>query len=543
MYMKKALLISFSLILMTALQAQQRRSVLHLSQSFYVSGEVIWFQLFTPDYIETANKVFEVSVFKSNGEKVYQYFVKGEKNGGISGYLTVGLDWPSDMYVFMVSGRTIEQEQIDLVQHIVPIYQDGVDIEKLSSEVDVILAGEQEQLISSSSIGITIDQASYKTGENIQINISSPGSSGEQVSLSILDQALGGTQVLNRPSWRLGKTLREGTQFLSSINLRGRIVNETGFPIETNSLAAYMPQERRLIYASSNTNGYFVLELPFFFGLRRLQLLDYSNSSAKISWEKPLQLISTPPLVYTPGVLEYIRLSQQRKKIYQLFSSTEIPLSIEYPALPVVNYEADQTINMEEYDSFRDLPTFFKEIVTPYKFRTTNDGGYDMRMFNPSRYNRKFYPLSPIIMIEDYITRDDNFVASLDPTQLNRIELYFDERKLEKQFGFLGLSGVVALYADQKLPAPPSDALNNTIAINGLVPSAEFPYERPASNQDDIRPDFRPTVYWNANLQLDEGGQAQIELPAPQDKSRFRIMVVNKNGEITTKVFEVSLIP
>jgi len=219
--------------------------------------------------------------------------------------------------------------------------------------------------------------------------------------------------------------------------------------------------------------------------------------------------VNRRPLFHTPGIQAYTRYSRKRKNIYRLFNTLETPLSTLPDKSTQEPWVPDRRFVMREYERFSDLPTFFHEISTPLKIQAEPEGGFRVRMFNPETGSRQFYPGTPLCMIDGKLTRNGDFVATLDIDLIDTLELYYDFDKLRNTFGMLGYNGVVRITtygASVQLPASESQY---TLQVPGTLPALRSYASSPPKPGV---PALNPIVYWNAEVETDAGGGAQVQV-------------------------------
>lgn len=239
--------------------------------------------------------------------------------------------------------------------------------------------------------------------------------------------------------------------------------------------------------------------------------------------------MSTPPPLYTPGIIAYLEASAQRKKIFKLFDAVETPLSSQLPNLPPDTWEPDRRFILDTYDDFESLPSFFQEISTPLKFKLTKEGGYEMGMFNPEFGARSFYPGTPLVLLDDKLTRNSQFIAELDVDLIDTLDLFYYFGELKEQFGLLGHNGLVHIQTHGPgIELPPED-LYFSYQVPALLPTLT---DRQASSYTSDIPHISPRQYWNAGLEVNEEGEGKINFVQGDYPGRFliEICVQTQNG-------------
>ncbi len=227
------------------------------------------------------------------------------------------------------------------------------------------------------------------------------------------------------------------------------------------------------------------------------------------------------PLSYDDAIRRYLEWSRQRKKIYQLFQEVEMPLSSDRPSPDTTTYRPDRHLRLADYTPMEDLPTFFREVATPLKYRRQH-GQYVALMFNPEM--RRFYHGSPLFIVDGQLTWDAHYVAQLDIGAIATIDLFFFADALRSHFSAFGRYGVVVIRSRTGGLQLPNAYRQNILSLDGLQVPVSFP-ALPGDPQTDL-PRFRPQLYWNPNVPTDEQGRATVEFRQSDALSTFQVSVV-----------------
>ncbi|MEM9847015.1 MAG: hypothetical protein AAF847_03935, partial [Bacteroidota bacterium] len=274
---------------------------------------------------------------------------------------------------------------------------------------------------------------------------------------------------------------------------------------------------------------------PPFYGVRPVQFIGYQFEHMEIGVDVDQRQLPPieQPLIYTEAVKSYLALSQQRKKIFQLYQSLENKIEPDKIDLDILNLEPSTTFIIDEYESFEFMHSFFGELLTPLKFILQKDSTYIATMSNPTGRLSANTTLSgtPLFIIDGKLTRDADFVARLDMDYIQKVELMFKPDNLRKKFKAIGRSGVVKITTNLRdIPMAEKDAAD-LFTISGLQPNAEFPVFD-ANTVDSKQPFFRPQLYWNPTLKSDKNGKAKLSFYQSDDISSFvvRVVVQGENG-------------
>ncbi len=528
---------------------------IHVDKPFYVTGEVIWYKVYFPVSIKGNDKAIGIGIFDDEGKAIHSSYLRTKGKAYTTGFFKIPFEVKAGVYQLIVTGtNSLNKKKETLAFASIPIYSDFIVPTELDKEkVEETKTVSQMPLATDNplKIKVALDKTKYRQGEKVAATIIVTDNLGQPVqanlSVSVVDWGLmkSGGQTLF-----MGNLLYTGQLGLldSTIRIRGRVVIENRL---ANGLVldAYSQSKNKGYYTITDEKGEFSLAIPDFYGpqgfLFRLHfpLLDEWKTDPTGEELAPVNvklldgvlINEKKELAYTPEILRYLENSRQRKLIYQLYNTVEAPLEIETPNNIEQEPKPDRFFHVNDYEKFPDLPTFFKEISTPLKFRRENKrSSLTAIMFNPNI--RKFYSAKPLFIIDGQLTRKPNVVTSLNIEDIEDIALYFDEDNLKTQFGLMGIGGVVIITTKYKKMNDLERRNPNELVVSGLQPIASLPKITTIDRQekDQKLPEFRPQIFWKGNLTTDPQGKAEIEYYQSNDIGQFKIEVVvqGKNGEI-----------
>ena len=546
--------------------------VVHLDKSFYVTGEYIWFKLYLPVYFNRHEITLRVSLFNKNSSVHEQFFIQTKGKTYADGYFKIPFDWQSDTYQIEFSGLDKTNKQAVLISRLqIPIFNDLEEMENKSvlfehfkipnSNVFTSLpsikdAPEQIQVdLAPSSIGRL-----EKTTATIRVLDENGQALSASLSVAIRDSKMNPLANLSEknmvfaPSNHHQNTSKQN----SPLQLDNQIFLQYRWPQTTpelmgkrNLLAAYSPQNNTFHYALTNEKGAFLMYLPFFEGTKTFQFIGLQSNT--IAVEKVNSLMNVfPSLQKSPAnsnsqtvIDDYLKNSRLRKKIYQLYATTETLPSFEAkPPMTPNALNPDRNIRIEDYKAFATLPIFLKEIYTPLKYRKISKGKYGFKMFNPSVGRRVFYEGIPLFVVDGQLSRNSDFIADLDIGDIEALDLFFYEKELRKNFGIIGMSGVTYITTKSKQVKIPESERAAILSIEGLQPSLIYPIEVQVSSENPEIPQFRPLIYWQPHLETDANGEIHFSFRHSHDKGKFVIEVVaqTRDGKVVVKrkLYEVN---
>lgn len=532
----------------------QDRCVIHLSKSFYVSGEVIWYKVYFPAAFKNRNIAIKTGLWTDTGQEVATVFHKTMGKSFVQGYFNLPFDIQTGLYHLVVLGTTLENKHsLHLAETLIPVYNDldpPISPEIINSTEK---EGEAKTLSEPSlKVSIKILEEPVRRRGAVKAKISVQDEYGLAVpanlSVSVRDFELTDASIPSQNNIVEGKLLDTnlGMKMDSVISFSGTIKDTTGQPLQAQLLGIYSSKEQTFVYTKSDKEGRLSFELPDFYGSKPIQFLDYQYEHIQVELQSDIPFEKNGELVYTPEVLAYLNASRQRKKIYQMYNGFEYDLAPEIPHFDVQSFDPDQSFQIQNYERFPSIPVFFREVLTPLKFREDKTGKITAKMFNPAYEIRDFYPGKPVFIVDGKLTRDVSYVAGLDIDQLERVDLFYDFQKLRQRFNALGINGVVLIKTNLADLSIPESEETDIFTINGLQPGVKFPGQvLDESNLAPRKPVLQPQLYWNPNHQTNEQGEVELSFIQSDDLSAFRIEVVvqGQNGEWGHGTMEYQVVP
>lgn len=521
--------------------AMSNRMIIHLNKSFFVSGEVIWYKIYFPANFEGKNIALRVGLWDREGNMLESVFHKTHGKAFVQGHYNIPFEFKSGLYHFLVLGTNrATNEPVQLAQASIPIYNDLEKEEQppliIQPELATDIVGflHPKLKVSVALLSETI-QRRGKVKAKIQIR----NEKGEPIiaglSVSVRDNTLTAVNIPGQQNIIEGKLLEPkiGSTLDSSIAFVGRLSDSLGQALQAPLFGIYSSKEQTFAYTKSDKAGRFPVKLPDFYGSKPIQFMDYQYEDIDVVLRSEIPLEKKGDLVYTPQILTYLEASRQRKKIFQLYNTFEYELEPAITAFESQSFEPDNSFQIQNYERFASIPVFFKEVVTPLKFRKDTSGRFIAKMFNPAADSRNYYPGKPIFIVDGKLTRDADFIAALDITQIERVDLFYNFEKLRQRFNVLGIHGVVVIETNQPDLRVPTKEEEDIFLIHGLQAQVPFPGLHQKEKAIEAHSPFlQPQLYWNPNLQTDTNGEVELEFMQSDDLSTFKIevMVQGQNG-------------
>lgn len=509
-------------------------TAVHFDKPTYVTGEVVWYNLYLPESFKSVDLVVQVKIVDGNGMVIDRYFLKSVKKSQLSGYYKIPYDVLSGIYHFQFYLTEIQsfKEQL-LWSHPISIVNDINTIDPSALKIAKMeLSPGENQL----DINVSVAQTSttFRSSMPLMIKVSDKFGNPVNASLSI--------SVVEEEALKYGSSVGikkyEGLpagNFGSQIYVKGKVVNAKGEGLKTNVMGAYSGHDGEMFYTKSDNSGEYILKLPDYTGVKPIQLIGYlfdEHSAIKVITSEQVKLnsIETQPL--TDDFLKFVSDGKDRKKIYQSFNSTETQLKQEEIKRQVKKLKPNSTFVFKEYKKFDNVASFFNELLNSnIEFLKDKNGSYSARMYNPqARGLVRHFEGDPIFIIDGKVTRNADFVGKFSQDNMERAELFFITKDIRDQFGTFGNSAIVVLYTNLPNIEIPDEDADDIIAIKGIQPKASFD----AITSDDLKigaPIFRSQLYWNPSVKTDANGQANIQILQSDDATNFRIRVVAQSAE------------
>ncbi|GAB4414879.1 MAG: hypothetical protein OHK0039_23090 [Bacteroidia bacterium] len=486
---------------------------LHLDKDFYVNGEYIWYRLYLPSAFEQAQPLLGVQVLDSTGRVYHRSYLRVRPGRGAAGYYHIPYDIRPGMYRLLITATAPGRTHV-LADAVLPVYND------LAIPSDPPLRPEPVQALPPGDMPVlrlAVPPVVPDPRSEVALDVqSSAGRLSGHGSVSVVAD---GAEV---------PVLVQGTlpDFVPDtlVRLAGYLTDNGGKPVETGSLGVYRIDARRLGgRTNSDADGYFEVMLEPGVVADQIQFVDYFLPEVKVRLVEAALGQVSQPFYYTARRLAYLEDSRRRKKIYQRFDTWEQPLPPVPDTVAAQVLQPDLSLRPGDYDYFPDLRTFMEEVLTPLTLRHKRDGRVVAKLFNPETDIRAFYPRAPLFIVDGKMTWSAAFVASLDIRNIERIDYHYHFPSLVRQFGFLGVNGLVHFHLKNPAdPFPPQDA-RNIFLLDPIQAPQSFacPEDLPAGV-----PVFRPVVYWAPDVPVDAQGHMQTRFQTGDDRGDFWVHIV-----------------
>lgn len=493
-----------------ALSAQ---TSVHFDRPFHVAGEVAWFSVYPS---EQAPPKVRATVYAPDGKPLEYFFLSAEDGGRYSGYYRWPFEAATGYFRIGFEGLATDGSVVSIgtVRH--AVYADKrVDGAAAAAPV----AGAKAP--AAAGLGVSVSEGALRIS----------GTNGDAYSVSVVNEdVFGGNGGAFFPATGAGTA---PNAWVDTLFFPTAVMTASGGPVTTSLLPVFDRSRYEFGFAKSQA-GKATLQLAPFEGRKSLQVRDLEGiAMAPAADLAGLQPITEKPAV-SKAVAGYIDLSRRRRKIYQLFATVETEIDATVAREIPREVRPNRDFNVQDYKAFPDMFTFFKEVAGELRVRLKK-GNYTARLYNAP--NQRYFAEGPLYIIDGRLTRDDNYVMRLSPSDIRYLAFYYVGSELRRNFPALGNNGVVRIETvrgAQKFPA--ADA-RESMMVTGLQTKASFPVRDAA--ESDV-PAISPVLLWKTGT-----GDATIDLPATDDVGKYRVLVVARGADGTlrsaTQAFEVAV--
>ncbi len=524
--------ICFSLAFLSA--EAQTTALLHTNQPFYVSGEVIWYKLYLPETFPAGPKVVTVSLLDRSGKVLHQSYLRREEGEAVVGHYRIPFNWTSDIYRLVFSAtKETDHEPIILVETFLAIYDDLGDGNEKDREAEEGEAAYPLQRMDVSELKIEVipDQAFYEARSLARLRVKITSPEGKPLpavfSVSVRDQSLYGIDHPLFKTIHKGEILRDTAMLEEDISLRGTLLDTTGQePLPFGNIGAFVSGENQFVYNKADQSARFTLDLPDIYGPCPIRVGGFFPEDLLVELDRQVgnQAFPSGGPPYPPGVLRYLDWSRKRKLIYQLYGRLEQNFTASLPEAARETEEPDSRIVLDDYQAFPDIPGMVKELLIPIRFRKQKGGVREARVFDPTQTPRRYHTSEPLFIVDGMLTRNSVFIGGLDITKIERFDLYYKFERGLRLFGPMARYGLVLIESrNRDIELPESDR-KNYFRIHGFQAEIEYPIQLEAAGEEEVRLD--PSLFWAPDIRTNEQGEAELSIPLPDDRSRFRVEVV-----------------
>ncbi|MDW3195948.1 MAG: hypothetical protein R8G66_26470 [Cytophagales bacterium] len=328
--------------------------------------------------------------------------------------------------------------------------------------------------------------------------------------------------------------------WLRGFQLTGTLSNTAdGTKIIDQRLIMSNPQDDfDLKYTASNEQGRFGFYNLDFEGTKTLYLSQTGEgvAQAKFEFAPPRSFLVSPFPVCAASYAttadelnEMVRLRLLNRKVAERFLQfRELPTrKAIYTPEPLFN-DADNTILLSDYVEFGTMKEVIKEII-PYVFMTKKGIG----VFSVDQ--KKSFKPKPLILINGVPVPYEEIVMGLQPTEIHSVQV-LNKLSTIAPYGNLALGGIVSIVMKDQFDFPNE---LESIEVEGY-----FKSKAPkAPEKVDGVPYFPALVHWQADVPVDQNGNASIDFLVPDYGTNVgvEVMGITSTGRVITRYEVINL--
>ena len=311
--------------------------------------------------------------------------------------------------------------------------------------------------------------------------------------------------------------------------LEGRVINQqskAGEPGAEVYLA--FPGKTALVYgAQSDASGRFSFLLPDLYSLRQIVIQAIPQAEVPITIELAEEFDPTPAVDTSQfslpssweGLASAALINAQVSKTYKAFE-TAPSYTAKNPFMDIPFFgKPDAQYFLDDYTRFP-LPEFFFEVVAEVSVR----GKFgEERLQIQTEWNSPNNRFEPLLLVDGVPIFDQGAFLKLNNKLIESTEIVSDPFWLNPHY-YQGVVQISSFEHQAYSFVTPATALQQTYLT--LLPERNFLFPSYKSQEDSPLPDFRNTLYWNANVQTDEAGKARLQFTTSDAIGAYEIHVL-----------------
>lgn len=525
---------------------------IHTDRQLYVSGETVWFKLYNFDtqkqqlssfsqvaYLEMTNQQgsaisrikvglnkgtgqgsIELPEALSNGRYTLRAYTRAMRNLGESAFTTLSL-------TILRPGQAIAK----------------IPVEEQQSSPATVAAASSSTVASGQALRIQITPAESDFSQRSQgaFEITTTDANGApiaaQLSVSIALPRLNEKPINHAIPTREVPT--NTSTFLAESDglvLEGRVVNQQSKQGEAKAdVYLAFPGKTAIVYgAETDEFGRFSFLLPDLYSLRQVVIQAITKDEVPVTIEleeefHPTHIIDTSQFFIPLPWEEMARTALINAQVGRAYKSFEIAptYTAQNPFLDIPFFgQPDAQYLLDDYTRFP-LPEFFFEIVPEVTVRG-KFGQERLGIYNDwvSPKNK----LGPLLLVDGVPIFDQRSFLKINNKLIESAEIVSDPFWLNPHY-YQGVIQISSFEHQAYSFVTPATALQRSYLT--LLPERNFlvpDYETQGNSQ---LPDFRNTLYWNAKVQTDKAGKAQLNFTTSDAIGVYEIQVfgVSKKGK------------
>ena len=524
-------LCTFFLICLCTTSIRGQQGYLHLNQPYYFAGEYILYNVYL-DAVATDSAVVQIrfgqdqNIISSHFNRVIDKAITGyiklshELEGGLYQMQARAFDQDGARSIeFFSQGFTV----FDSEQSPNPTYADH-DAQRTLTSIPQPLEDLRVDLIPAA--GQWKGRVSWKNF------------AADQVSVSIRQERRTDDQINCRPfSHQLDRT-----PLMTELPITGSRVLDIEDQNRSPLLYACHPKNLKFALTNVDQEGRFAFKFDDLYGDQLIQFIEYFGIDMDLSVDHFNNLGRAVFKEVADSLIpEMQRQSNERKKIFQMFGNSEMPIDlVELPSL-INRYPPDYDYDVQDFDLRGTIVDLIREVSSPLKFRKRKDGYIAKVLYEVGDY-KYWFSAPPLFIVNGIALHDVSFVSSLVLQEIRRIRIFSRLETLDKVIGGHRIGGLILIDLIDPLFKIPDELYLPQISISGFQPPIHYPIKLPS---DEQTPKISPVIYWDPKHPLMHKQAFEFSCPQPDLSSRYLIEVVaqNEHGEVRVHTYTTEVMP
>lgn len=518
---------------------------MHTDRQLYISGETIWFKLYNFDsrtqQLTDFSKVVYLEMINQQGSTTSRIKL-GLKNGTGQGSIELPEALSSGRYTLRAYTRAMRNLGASAFTSLsVTVLRPGQAIAKMPIE--------QEQALSTETPQRSLSAAAYRQDLQIQIRPSSnelaqrsPGT----FELTTTDAT--GAPVAAQLSVSIALPRRYGNAFDYKIPtitvptntstfpaesegqlLEGRVINQQSKAGEAGAeVYLSFPGKTALVYgAQTDASGRFSFLLPDLYSLRQIVIQAIPRDEVPVTIElveefHPNHPVDTTQFAIPASWENWVSTALINAQVGRAYKAFETPPSYmtNSPFLDIPFFgEPDAQYFLDDYTRFP-LPEFFFEVVNEVSVR--GQFGQE-RLEIQNNWNSPNNRFEPLLLVDGVPVFDQAAFLKLNNKLIKSTEIVKAPFWLNPHY-YQGVIQISSFEHQAYSFVTPSTALQRSYLT--LLPERNFLAPNHGDQADSPLPDFRNTLYWNANVQTDESGKATLQFTTSDAIGAYEIQAL-----------------
>lgn len=525
---------------------------IHADRQLYISGETIWFKLYNFDTrkqrLTDFSKVAYLEMINQQGSIISRIKL-GLKDGTGQGSIELPEALPNGRYTLRAYTRAMRNlGEAAFASLSLIVLRPGQAMPKMPVD--------EEQALLYTTSNTSSNPVNHRQDLHIQIRPSSstltqrsPGTFeisttdenglpiAAELSVSIALPPLHRSAIdYTIPNLPLPANATTFSAERAGLVLEGKVINQQSKEGEAGAeVYLAFPGKTAMVYgAQTDESGSFTFMLPDLYSLRQLVIQAIPGEEVPVAIElkeefHPIHTIDTSQFSFPSaweGLAERAMVNAQVRTAYKAFEAAPT-YSIENPFLEIPFFgKPDAQYFLDDYTRFP-LPEFFFEVV--YEVAVRGKFGQESLEVQ-SNWNSPNNRSVPLLLVDGVPIFDQRAFLKLNNKLIESTEIVKDPFWLNPHY-YQGVIQISSFEHQAYSFVTPPTALQQSYLT--LLPERNFLAPNYGDQADSPLPDFRNTLYWNANVQTDETGKAQLQFTTSDAIGAYEIQVlgVSRKGK------------